>query len=148
MWVIGAEFCGDFAGLPMFAVAVRLIEGLTSAGVPVDDIFVDPLVQPVGVDNQSVVKVLESIAKVKKNYPTVKTIYGISNVSFGLPARNKLNQTPLALAMLAGLDAAIVDPLDVGLMATLVSMSTLLGRDEYCADYIRAYRKGKLGGGT
>ena len=55
-----------------------------------------------------------------------------------------MNQTFLMLLMARGLDAAILDPLDRQLMANLIAAEALLGRDEYCARYLRAYRAGKL----
>ena len=141
--------CLDSSGIPETAegrikVAARLIEGLTAAGVAMDDIFLDALVQPVSVDPNSAIKVLETIEYIKKNYPEVHTICGVSNVSFGLPLRKKLNQTFVALAMQRGLDAAMIDPNDSRLMATIISTNALLGKDEYCTDYIKAYRGGKL----
>jgi len=144
--------CLDSSGIPETAegrikVAARLIDSLTTAGVAMDDIFIDPLILPISVDNNSAVKVLETMEYIKKNYPEVRTICGVSNISFGLPLRKKLNQTFVVLAMQRGLDVAIIDPNDNRLMANIISTNTLLGKDEYCTDYIKAYRGGKLGSG-
>ena len=70
---------------------------------------------------------------------------GASNVSFGLPARTLLNRAFLTLAIEAGLDSAIVDPTDRGLMETLYATNAVLGLDPYCAQYNRAFRAGKIG---
>jgi len=68
----------------------------------------------------------------------------VSNVSFGLPLRKLINQTFLLLLMSQGLDAAIVDPCDQQLMMNILAAEALLGRDDYCKTYLRAYREGKL----
>ena len=143
--------CLDSSGIPETAegrikIAARLIDSLTTAGVAREDIFIDSLVQPISVDCNSAVKVLEIIEYIKKNYPEVRTICGVSNISFGLPLRKKLNQTFIVSAMHRGLDAAMIDPNDNQVMANIISTNALLGKDEYCLNYITAYREGKLTG--
>jgi 5-methyltetrahydrofolate--homocysteine methyltransferase len=68
----------------------------------------------------------------------------LSNVSFGVPARRLMNEVFLVLLMARGLDAAILDPCDRQLMANIAAAEALLGRDEFCAQYLRAFRAGKL----
>ncbi len=141
--------CLDSSGIPETAegrikTAAYLIDSLTRAGVAIEDIFIDPLVQPISVDHNSGVKVLKVMEYVKKSYPEVRTICGISNISFGLPLRRKLNQTFIVLAEQGGLGAAIIDPLDKQLMANIISADALLGKDEYCTGFIKAYRSGRL----
>ena len=72
------------------------------------------------------------------------TVCGLSNVSFGLPARKLINQTFLVQAMQAGLDAAIVDPLDKRLMSLIYASELLLDRDEYAANFLAAFREERL----
>jgi 5-methyltetrahydrofolate--homocysteine methyltransferase len=67
---------------------------------------------------------------------------GLSNISFGLPARKQINRTFLTLAMQAGLDSAIMDPLDKELVAAAITTELLLGQDKHCLNYVRASRKG------
>ena len=74
----------------------------------------------------------------------VKTICGLSNVSFGLPNRGLINSIFLAMAMNEGLDAAIIDPAERHITSSLAASNTLLGDDEYCGAYIKAFRDGKL----
>lgn len=141
--------CLDDSGMPSSAEeAVQkgsgLVEGLLEAGVPAGDIYVDPLVRPVSTDSRAGVAVVEAIRILREKYPGVQTICGLSNVSFGLPERRLLNQAFLVAAMTAGLDAVILDPLDTRLMALLKAAEAALGRDEYCARYLRAYREGRL----
>ena len=68
----------------------------------------------------------------------------VSNVSFGLPVRKLLNEAFLLLLMSQGLDTAIVDPCDSQLMMNIIAAEVLLGKDEHCRSYLRAYREGKL----
>jgi cobalamin-dependent methionine synthase I len=124
------------------AVAAELIEKLTNAGVALEDIYVDPLVQPVSVDVNMGNAVLEAIQRIMETFPGVHTICGLSNISYGLPLRKLVNRNFLALATARGLSAAILDPTDKRLMATLLSTRMILGKDEYCGDFIDAYQNG------
>ncbi len=125
-------------------VASELIQKLTDNGIPIEKIYVDPLVQPVSVDVRMGLAIVGAINKIMQDFPGVNTICGLSNVSFGLPQRGLINRNFLALAMANGLSAAIMDPTDKKLMSTLISVEMLLGRDEYCEKYIDAYQNGIL----
>ncbi len=124
--------------------ASELIKRLTDNGIPIEKIYVDPLVQPVSVDVRMGIAIVGAINKIMQDFPGVNTICGLSNVSFGLPQRGLINRNFLALAMANGLSAAIMDPTDKKLMSTLISVEMLLGRDEYCEKYIDAYQNGIL----
>lgn len=123
-----------------FAVARRLIELLAAEGIARDQIFLDPLIQPVSVENDFGLIAIEVIRRVKQQFPDVTTTCGLSNISFGLPQRAKLNRCFLVMAMAAGLDSAILDPLDQELMDTVKTSQALLGKDRFCKDYIKAFR--------
>jgi len=116
---------------------------LRKEGVRQEDIFLDPLVRPIAVDQKARELFLESLEKIKKNFPRVKTVAGISNISFGLPRRKLLNRTFLILALKAGLDAAIVDPLDKEIMAAVSAAEALLGKDSSLKGYLKSIRNGK-----
>lgn len=142
--------CLDDAGMPgsaeeAAAKGSRLVEDLLAAGIGLDDVYVDPLVRPVGVEPSAGTAALEAIRRLRERYPGVHFICGLSNVSFGLPRRSLLNQAFLAATMAAGLDAVICDPLDGPLMSLLTAAEAVLGRDPSCGRYLRAYRQGKLG---
>jgi cobalamin-dependent methionine synthase I len=128
-------------------VGSELIRRLTGEGIPVENIYVDPLVQPVAVDIGMGLAALGAIRKIMSDFPGVKTICGLSNVSFGLPNRHLINRSFLALCMAYGLSAAILDPTDTKLMATLLTVEMLLGRDQYCQNFIKAYQQGHIAGG-
>jgi 5-methyltetrahydrofolate--homocysteine methyltransferase len=123
-------------------VAAELIEGLTGNGVAVENIFVDPLVQPVSVDVRMGPAVLDAISGIMTRFPGVQTVCGLSNISYGLPARHLINRHFLSLAVARGLTAAILDPTDAELMAGLLTVRMLLGQDEYCSEFIEAYGQG------
>jgi cobalamin-dependent methionine synthase I len=128
-------------------VGAQLINELTNEGIPLEKIYVDPLVQPISVDTGMGMAVLGAIQKIMNGFPGVNTICGLSNISFGLPMRKAINRNFLVLCMASGLSAAILDPTDQQLMATLLSTDMLLGRDEYCENFIEGYQNGRIGGG-
>jgi cobalamin-dependent methionine synthase I len=122
----------------------RLVGDLEAIGVKRERIYLDPLVQAVSVDNKAALVFLEAIEKINRELPGVKTVCGLSNVSFSLPKRPLVNRTFLALAMRAGLQGALIDPLDKKLMATLRATTILLGQDPFCRTYLKAFRAGRL----
>jgi 5-methyltetrahydrofolate--homocysteine methyltransferase len=141
--------CMDDRGVPesredRIRVASELIGRLTNDGVPMGDIYIDPVVTPVSTNVRYGVAVLEAIEAIMKEFPEVHTICGLSNVSYGLPHRKQLNQTFLVMAVTKGLDAVILDPCDHRIMANLITTTTLLGKDEFCMNYLTAFREGKL----
>ena len=73
--------------------------------------------------------VLDTLRGIKESYPEVKTVIGLSNISFGLPGRKLINQVFMLLTMASGIDAAIIDPADKRLMAFIKVATTLLGKD-------------------
>ncbi len=140
----------DDSGIPTGALdrltAVRrVIEELRKAKVPDDRVYVDPLVMAIAAGTDSGPIALEAIRAVRGEFPEVHIISGLSNVSFGLPVRSLINRAFLTLALEAGLDAAILDPLDHELRKSLLAAEVVLGRDRYCLNYTRAYRAGLLG---
>jgi 5-methyltetrahydrofolate--homocysteine methyltransferase len=125
-------------------VGAQLLTRLTDEGIPLERIYVDPLIQPVSVDTRMGKAALGAIQRIMADFPGVHSICGLSNISFGLPERRLLNRNFLALCMAHGLSAAILDPTDRQLMATLLAVEMLLGRDEYCEQFIEAYQSGRI----
>lgn len=125
-------------------LASRLVEQLTRAGVELDDIYVDPLVFPVGTDSASGLAAVSAMREIMARFPGVHAICGLSNVSHGLPARKLINRAFLAGAIANGMDAAIMDPTDAALMAALRAAEAVFGRDEYCVKFIEAFQAGTL----
>jgi 5-methyltetrahydrofolate--homocysteine methyltransferase len=125
-------------------IASRLVNRLTAEGVPPGDIYVDPCVFPISTGPQQGPNVLDAITEIRKRYPEVHTSCGVSNVSYGLPVRKLLNQVFLLMLISRGMDAAIMDPCDEGIVAMITAAEALAGRDPYCAAYLKAFRAGKL----
>jgi len=141
--------CMDDNGMPetvddRVAIAERLIEKLTKEGMSLEEIYIDPMVRPIGTDSNNGIVAIETIRKVKAEFPGVHIACGLSNISFGIPGRKLVNQAFLVAAMAAGMDGAILDPLDKKLMSLVYATEALLGKDEYCMNYITKFREGEI----
>lgn len=124
----------------------RVIEATRASGVPDDRVYVDPLAMTIATDTNSALVTLDTMRAVRREYPEAHLTMGLSNISFGLPARSYINRAFLTLALAAGLDSAILDPLDGEMMAALVAAELVLGHDRHCLNYTRAYRAGLFNG--
>jgi len=122
----------------------KIFAATDKAGISRDRIFVDPLLRPVSTNPEQTAQVLQMIREIREKGGGAGTVVGLSNISFGLPARRHLNRTFLAIAAAAGLSAAILDPLEADMMTTAIAAACLTGQDEYCMKYIMAQRAGKL----
>jgi len=127
-------------------LAVRLVNALTGAGIKHGDIYIDPVIQPLGVAGDAGVEMLKAFSMIRAQIPDAHVLCGLRNISFNLPHRHLLDMTFLAMAMAAGIDTAIVDPCDSDIMRLIMAAEALMGKDEYCQRYIAASREGKLGG--
>ncbi len=123
-------------------VVRSLIEHTRAAGIEDEDVYVNPLVLTVATNNDSAVVSLETMRMARDGHPDVHMTVGLSNVSFGLPARAQINRGFLTPVIAAGLDTAIADPLDNGLRTQILVTEMLLGRDRHCLNYVRASRSG------
>ncbi|MEW6401669.1 MAG: dihydropteroate synthase [Chloroflexota bacterium] len=124
-------------------LASKLVEKIKQAGIPLGNLYIDPLVYPLATDTASALATLEAIALIMKEFPGVHTVCGLANISHGLPGRKLINRTFLVSAIVWGLDAAIMDPTDKQLYSSLMAAVTMAGKDEYCMEYIRAFRTGR-----
>ncbi|SDO53713.1 dihydropteroate synthase [Desulforhopalus singaporensis] len=141
--------CMDDAGMPssaadIIARADTLVKELSGIGIPVSSMYVDPLVQPISTDNNKGNMVLDAVRGIKSNYPEIHITGGLSNISYGLPQRKIINRTFVALMMDAGMDSAIIDPLDEKIMATIKTADMLLGNDNFCGNYLKGVRSGAI----
>lgn len=140
--------CIDEKGMPKtaqdrFEIARKLYQTALDYKILPEDLYIDPLVRPVSTEPGQVNEFLESLRLIK-TLKGVRTICGLSNVSFGLPDRKLLNATFVVMALAYGLDAAILDPTDKAVMVGLRASEALLNQDEYCLNYITAHRENKL----
>jgi cobalamin-dependent methionine synthase I len=137
----------DDSGIPQtcegrMKVIRKLMEKARAQDVPDDHMFIDPLAMTLATNTESAKITLETMHAIREEFPDVHLSIGLSNISFGLPARSYINRVFLILALAAGLDSAILDPLDRELRAALVAARLVLGSDRHCLDYTRAYRGG------
>jgi cobalamin-dependent methionine synthase I len=112
--------------------------------VPLGDIYIDPLVYPLSTNPKSAGATLDAVGEIMKQFPGVHTVCGLTNVSYGLPARKLINRAFLVAAITRGLDSAIIDPTDKLLYAMLKAATLIIGKDDYCKDYICAFREGRV----
>ncbi|MDD3198279.1 MAG: dihydropteroate synthase, partial [Eubacteriales bacterium] len=121
-------------------IADRMINSLEEKNIDQDRIFLDPMIKPLATDDQAGREAYETIRLIRQKYPDVHITCGLSNISFGLPARKYLNRAFLIQSMAMGLDSAILNPLDEELMKLLHAGESLSGRDEFCCDYLAHFR--------
>lgn len=125
-------------------ITEKLVEKVNAAGIPLSDLYIDPLVYPLSTNTQSAIATLKAIRRIMHEFPGVHTTCGLTNVSHGLPGRRLINRTFLVAAITCGLDSAILDPTDKKLYSSLKAAQAVSGKDEFCMDYIAAFRKEKL----
>ncbi len=136
----------DDSGIPQdaesrTALSVELIEKIRERGIADENIFLDVLIQTLGTDHECGRVALDTIRAIRAKYPDIHIIGGLSNVSFGLPKRAVLNGAFLTAAITCGLDAAIMDSANADLRFTMRAALLANGYDEYCMDYLDAYRE-------
>ena len=141
--------CMDDTGMPTASIDIvdrgkRLVEELNNIGIPTKNIYVDPLVQPISTDSTKGTMVLDAVRALKTEFPEVHITGGLSNISYGLPQRHIINRTFVSLMMDAGMDSAIIDPLDKKIMATIRTADMLLGNDSYCMNFLKGVRSGTI----
>lgn len=139
----------DESGMPntgedRLKIAKKIMDMIDGYQIPMDDIYFDPLIRPIGSEPDQGLAVLEGIRLIRSAFPECHIICGLSNISYGLPERKLLNRVFLTMALSAGLDSAIMDPTDSKLMTTVIASCAILGLDEYCLNYISSWRQGKL----
>jgi 5-methyltetrahydrofolate--homocysteine methyltransferase len=122
----------------------RIMLYLNGLGIRAEQVLFDPLVLPIAVDTQQGLVTLKTIEQIKSRYPDAGVVMGLSNISYGLPKRKLVNRAFLLMAAYAGLDAAIVDPLDDKAMSLIKIADMLVGKDASCRAYLRAHRRGNI----
>lgn len=131
--------------------AVKAIAAaVKGAGIPLSRVYFDPVICPVSTKPGDAMAAVETVRWIMANAAEgmelagAHTICGLSNVSFGLPRRILINRTYLTMMMMAGIDGLIIDPTEPQMIQSYLATRVLLGKDEYCMEYIAAEREGKL----
>lgn len=133
----------DEQGIPTsaegrFAIARKIVNAATAIGIPKEDIYIDCLTLTASAQQEGAVQTLEALTRCKRELG-VRTVLGVSNISFGLPCRGYLNTTFLTMAMAAGLDLAIMNPNTPEMMAAVRAYRVLTSQDRQSAEYVAAY---------
>ena len=123
-----------------FKVAKKIVEHAADYGIKPEDVVVDPLVMPIGAISHAGNQVFELVRKLRSELK-VNTTCGASNVSFGLPQRNGINNAFLPMLIAAGMTSAIVNPLHPELVQAIRAGDVLTGVDDGCGSWIKAYRE-------
>lgn len=148
-WEIVALTCDD-TGIPQdtekrLKVFGDIMAKAKEYNIAPSRLHIDPLVQMLATSEDGILSIMEVMKEIKNQYPEIHITGGASNISFNLPARKLVNQAFIVLAMGAGMDSAIIDPTKQDLVGMIYATEALLGEDEYCMEYIGAYREGKFG---
>ena len=125
-------------------IGIELINKMHEDGIQYENMYIDPLIQPISTDSNMGLVAINTIANIKQNFPEVHFMCGLSNISFGLPNRGLLNRTYLAMCMHAGLDGAVLDPGNSKMMSMIFAGEALLNKDRFTKKYLKAHRKGLL----
>ncbi|MFC1839267.1 methyltetrahydrofolate cobalamin methyltransferase [Thermodesulfobacteriota bacterium] len=147
-WSCVALLCDD-SGIPDKKKRIDVFEALMKRveefKIDPSRIFIDPLVVTCSTDTTALTAFAEVTRTIKEMYPAIHITSGLSNISFGLPARKYLNQAFLVMAMTAGMDSAILDPTNNDSLGLLYATEVLLEKDDFCLEYISAYREELFG---
>ena len=140
----------DDTGIPKNAgdrlkVFDKIMAKAEEYGISPTRIHIDPLVEMLCTSENGIETNVEVISTVRKQYPSIHITAAVSNISFNLPVRKMINLGFLVLAMNAGLDSAILDPTNRDMLGLIYATEALLGLDDYCMEYISAYRDGLFG---
>lgn len=120
------------------AIARRITEAALAAGIPREDIYIDCLTLTASAQQEDVLATVQALEACKKELG-VRTVLGVSNISFGLPCRTYLNTTFLTMVMYAGLDLAIMNPSSEEMMAAVYAYNVLTNRDKQSTKYIERF---------
>ena len=121
-----------------FAVAQRIVAATDAIGIPREDVYIDCLTLTASAQQEGAAETLKALSRCKQELG-VRTVLGVSNISFGLPCRPYLNTAFLTLAMMHGLDLPIINPNLEEMMAAVSAFRVLTNRDKQSTDYIARY---------
>ncbi len=125
------------------AISREILAAAEQEGLPREQLYFDPLTLPLGVEDNSGAETLRTLQEMKGQLGLLTTM-GLSNISYGLPLRTLVNRTYLTLAIFAGLDSALINPLDKAVISSMHAALLGLGKDPYCGKYLKAFRKDSL----
>ncbi len=122
------------------ALAMEIVVNADAHGIPMEDLYIDPLMLPTNVAQEHGIEVLEAIRQIKELAPGVRTTLGLSNASQRCTNRHLINRTFLIMGMAVGLDSAIADMEDPELVDAVAAAKVLLNKDIYCDSFLKTFR--------
>ena len=142
--------CSDEKGIPPTAakrldVLKRILAEADNYGIKHNRLFIDPLVEMLCTSEDGIATVSETIRGIRELDEDLHIVGAVSNISFNLPARSLINQAFVTLAIAAGMDAGILDPLNRDMRSAIYAAEACMGLDDYCMEYIGAFREGRIG---
>ena len=151
-WEVMALLSDD-TGIPKSAadrlrVFDKIMAKAKEYGIAPNRIHIDPLVEMLCTSEDGIAMVEEVMAKIREQYPSIHISGAVSNISFNLPARKLVNMGFVCLAIKAGMDSAVFDPLDKQLLGVIYATEALLGQDDFCMEYIGAFRDERIAATT
>lgn len=147
-WQCVALLCAK--GIPSSAeerleVFDQLMEKAEAYNIAPTRLHIDPLVEMLCTSEDGISMVTDVIRAIRQKQPAIHITGAVSNISFNLPVRRLLNQAFVVLAMNAGMDSAVMDPTNRDLLGVVYATEAMLGLDDYCMEYIGAYRENLFG---
>lgn len=146
--VIGLAMSED-SGIPKtsdarVALAMELVAAADEFGLPLEDLYIDPLILPINVAQDHAIEAMETLRQVKLlSDPAPKTTVGLSNSSQRCANRKLINRTMLTMLMACGLDSAIADACDDDLMDAAATARVIMNKEIYCDSYVELYKTKK-----
>ncbi len=125
-----------------FEIAKQIVAKADEYGISHDRLLFDPLVTTLATKPDSMANFAKGVRMIKEAFPDVHITSGLSNISFGLPYRRGINSAFAVLAIEAGMDSAIMDPLSEPLLGAVRSVNYLLGNDDWGMAFLTDFRKG------
>lgn len=140
----------DDNGIPETAggrmeIVRKLVGMAVKGGLNENQLHIDPLITAISTGTENAKLTFETIRSIKKEFPGVYVTGGASNISFGMPLRPVINRYFMAMAVQSGLDSAIINPNDRGLIEAIMTGELLMGQDKFCMSFSKAFRAGKIG---
>lgn len=148
-WEVVGLTC-DNNGIPCdletkLRITKRMVEKAAKSKISPNRIHIDPCVMALSTENNSLMNFVAEIKAIKELFPAIHVTGAISNLSFGLPARALINKNGMAFAIQAGMDSAVMDPMNRDMMGTIFATYALLGQDKFCRKYSKAFRARQIG---
>ena len=142
--------CLDENGIPKtaegrFKIAKKILDRALSLGIRREDVYIDCLTLTVSAEQEAAMETLNAVERVKKELG-LRTVLGVSNISFGLPDRVKVSSNFLTMALTKGLDLPIINPNIESMTAAVKAYNVLAGYDKNSVEYISRYGQQSVAG--